>query len=904
MRDFFILLIILVAASYFWLIHGISIDKLTFGSYEVERLYIKLDKKLTLRVEHVKIPRSKAKPSFENLDIAFKRIRHVLTYFDVIDVKSVDFKNNKYTVFYTDDVLYIANDVYEIAGNIERKGRRLIADVSMLRLKDFNTTLSGKLSYDIDTHILETGGMFHTFGIDGNFRALKEKKTLVYAANSKPFTNLRPLIERIGMPKAIESWIIDRIKARQYRLVYLKGKLPMDESDIVRKVATMKAKAHLKDVTITFNPKVAPVHAEEVILTYKKGNLYFALKNADCKGRSVEGTTVVIKHIIGPQKPVLTLDLHVVGPLDMEVHEIFKAYGLYIPLWHSGKEDRAQIILKIPLVKHGGKIKTAVDVLLDSGKADIAGFGSYVKEGEVYYENGKAILKNIVVSEPWFKGKVEGRLDIRKKEGTLLLDAKRAMLGDEKAPLLQITDKQLPLKLSYGNMIKVVLPSLDVTVQKKKNTLTVTLPKMEKIVPYITRNFLGITGGNLQIDTNDLQTYRFRGTLNKDICFFYEKNDLCYTQIPVSGTVNGKTGYVKLNAFNNRLAFDSKRALAQLKNINIDIKLLLEELKRSRKRSPQSPLGKKRLVIMGKNSELRYDKYRLITDTYDIEVKPNATIKAIGIHDGDVVKFSKKGTNIFIQALRIKDKMLHPLINFTGLKGGRYSLKTEGDPSKKMKGRILIEGGVLSDFKAYSNTLALINTIPALATLSSPGFSSQGFKIETGVIEYTLTPKQIIFDSIYLKGNTATVVGKGTVAIGGEKRLNIDLAIQSVREFGKAVGKIPLLGYILMGEDNSMTVGLKITGTLDNPKANTSVAEDILTLPLRIIKRTITAPAHMGTQKRTAPDIPDANKKTEPAKKVQPGSLPRGGQSDAVSEEVKKSTRSEVPSADRSGQLF
>jgi len=278
------------------------------------------------------------------------------------------------------------------------------------------------------------------------------------------------------------------------------------------------------------------------------------------------------------------------------------------------------------------------------------------------------------------------------------------------------------------------------------------------------------------------------------------------------------------------------------------------------------------------------------------------------------VKFTKKGNLFFIQALRIKDKMLHPLINFTGLKGGRYSLKKEGDPSKKMKGRIIIEGGVLSDFKAYSNTLAFINTIPALATLSSPGFSDQGFKIEKGVIDYTMTPKQITFDSVYLKGNTATVVGKGTVSLTGKRRIDVDLAIQSVREFGKVVGKIPLLGYILLGDDNSMTVGLKITGTLENPKVNTSVAKDILTLPLRILKRTITAPAHLGTHQQVAPDIPDTNKKVSPAKKQQPQStnkagkpkavLPQSIQPDPLHANPKKATRSSAPSKDLSGQLF
>ncbi len=904
-RDFFIVLIVLLAAGFFWLIHGITFEKLTFGSYEIDGLYIKLDKKLTLNAKHVIIPKSKAKPSFKNVDKTFDRIRNLLDYFDSIYLEKVDFQNNHFSVFYMDDVLYIASDDYEIAGNIEHKNNKLIADVSMLHIKGYKTTLSGKLSYDLKSHVLETGGTFETYGIKGNFRALKQGEMLVYALNSNPFANLRPLIERIGMPKVIESWIIDKVRAKKYRLVYLKGKVPIGKEGLKMGLAALKGKARLNDVNITFNEKVDPVHAEELMLTYEKGNLYFALKHADYKGRSVEGSTVTIKHIVGPQTPVLTLDLHAQTPMDMEVHDILKAYGLYIPLWHSGADDKAVVTLKIPLVKGKKKIKTTVDAVLGKGQASIAGFPLYTKGGEVYVSGKKATLRHIKVAELWFRGEVNGELDIDTKQADLMLDVKRAQLGKKEAPILVMQEQEVPMKLAYDNGVEVTFPTLQTKIAKSDKQTHITLNRLEKIIPYLTSNYLGISGGNLDIVTDNLEQFRFFGKLKKDLCFFYEKRDVCYTYIPVSGTVDTKTEALKFEAFNKRLVFNSEKSMVKLHDINIDLKRFIEEQKRAKKRSPKSPFGKKKMVILGKNSELRYDKYRLVTDSYDIEVKPNGDIKAIGIKDGDVVKMTKKGNYFFMQALRIKDKMLHPLINFKGLKGGRYSLKKEGDPSKKMKGRILIEGGVLSDFKAYSNTLAFVNTLPALATLNSPGFSSQGFKIEEGVIEYTMTPEKIVFDSVYLKGNTATVVGKGTVWLTGNKKVDVDLAIQTVREFGKVVGKIPLLGYILMGDDNSMTVGLKIGGTLDEPKVSTSVAKDILTLPLEILKRTITAPAHMNLPKQQAPDIPDSHQKPEPKQKTKENKRRTNlKQTSALSEKKSVPTRSAVPSTGPSGQLF
>jgi hypothetical protein len=341
--------------------------------------------------------------------------------------------------------------------------------------------------------------------------------------------------------------------------------------------------------------------------------------------------------------------------------------------------------------------------------------------------------------------------------------------------------------------------------------------------------------------------------IEKEDCFFYDKRNICYTKIPVEGTYDTVHGSIDIYAFNKRFHYNSKKSQVVLRGLNIDLKRFIEQQKSMTKKAKgKSGLLKKKLVIIGKKSTLRYDKYRLVTDSYDIEVLSNGDIKAIGSKDGDVVKFTKKGDNFSVQ--------------------GRYTLKKNGDPSKRMKGQILIEGGVLSDFKAYSNTLAFINALPALATLNDPGFSEQGFKIKEGVIDYTMTPEKIIFDSVYLKGNSATVVGTGEVDLK-TKRVNVKLAIRSVREFGKMVGKIPLLGYILMGDDNSMTVGLKVTGSIDDPKVSTSVAKDILTLPLQILKRTIIAPSRLGTFERKAPDIPDFNKKE---KQIQ--NIPSSGQ--------------------------
>ena len=205
--------------------------------------------------------------------------------------------------------------------------------------------------------------------------------------------------------------------------------------------------------------------------------------------------------------------------------------------------------------------------------------------------------------------------------------------------------------------------------------------------------------------------------------------------------------------------------------------------------------------------------------------------------------FSKVGERISIEALRIHDRMLHPLINFDGLQNRRYTIRISGVPGKLMKGEILLDWGALRSFKAYNKTRNFIQNNKNLSQIQDPGLTAKGFKIREGKILYRIIKKdKVIFDTIYVKGNTATIVGSVST------------------------------GYILMGEDNSITFGLKLTGTLGNPKVETSAAKEILSLPFDLIKRTLQSPAHIiNTEKKKKKiKVPVIEEVTIPRNKVAP----------------------------------
>lgn len=835
-------MVFIFTALFIWLKVGISADSLVLGKYKVDGLYLKLDKKLTLKADNVVIPKSKSKPTFDNIDETFDKIKHLFTFFDYIDVNNITFSDNHINVFFADEILYVTSDDYEIAGNIHREAHKLVAEVSMLYIKKDAITIKGELTYDLDRDILATKGDFDAYHIKGAFNADKVDDTITFDVNSSSFTDLRTLMEKFKLKPKVNSWVVDKVQAKNHKILFLKGAGKIVDNNFKMDFEALKGQVLFEDVTIKFKEQLAPVLADSFVLEYRDKGLFFDLKNPTYKKRNLAGSTIALTDLLGDKPTVLKLDLKIVTKLDKEAQKILKAYKLNMPIQQKGVPAKLHVQLDEYLKDKNKKATVNVAVDLGKGNLYIGKTKLPVIKGKATYDKGYVTLKDVHLKEDWYEGKVKGKIDLKGKKADLKLDVKQISIGD-KEKFLVLKNKQLPLALDYSKNTRIDLPSLGLKIVNRKKDKLIQINDLKKIKPYLKNIDIKVDGGKLDIIQKSANTYTFKGELRRSACFFYEKNGACHTRVPCSGTI--KNGQIDFYAFGKRLYYNSKKSRVKVSNLNIDLKKLLTTYQKASKSKPKK--GKNRvkpLVIIGKNSKIRYDTHTLVTDSYDIEIKPNGNIKAFAALDGDVVKFSKKGNNFSVKALRVKDKMLHPLIEFDGLKEGRYTLKKSGNPDKVMKGQIIIEGGVMRDFKAYNNTLAFINAVPALATLSKPGFSEKGFKIVEGVAEYRMTADRIIFDSIYIKGTSATLAGKGRINLK-TKKMNINLAIQTAREFGKVVGSLPLLGYILMGKDKSMTVGLRITGTLDQPVVNTSATEDILSLPLKLIKRTLESPANI-----------------------------------------------------------
>ncbi|MBN2767555.1 MAG: AsmA-like C-terminal domain-containing protein [Campylobacterales bacterium] len=824
---------------------GISLDNFYGGLFNAKGLYLKLDKKLTFRAKELtwNYSLSAKKSALEDIDIFFDRINFTLKLFDYFEIKKLHIGDKELTFIITEGKkFYFLSDDYEINANLQKEDRRLHVDIPFAKLKNSDLIVTSQGKYNYFDESADFNGSIKGADINGTFAIDKTGKDISVDIKTDTFHDIKPLADIFPLREKIKAWITTKVLAKNYKLDWFNSKLTYHNGRFDIDLDSMSGAATLKDVDVHFKENLPAAHASDAIVEYNHSNLYIYPKNATYEGENIM-SNVVISDIPYKDKARIKVSLGSKDTrLSQNILDILNAYKIKLPLIQNSGKVSADVELNIKF--YPKEVYANVDVdILESSEIKLGGVPLIAKNGNVMLRKNILTLSNIALQDEIYDLNLSGTLDTKKRNGDILLNAKHLEINGATKNIINVENKKIKILVDYDNKLLFKLPKYDLEIQKEDDNVTISLGDIKKIAPFMKNHPISHKGGNLKIMTNDFKDYAFKGTLLWDECFLFESDNLCITRVPFEGNV--VKGNMRLYAFNKRLIYDSGKSLIWLDKVNVDIEKLLRS-KENYTHSAKNLLGT--VKISADWSKIRYGRYSLLTDHYDADIDSNQNVKAIGSMEGDVIEFDKKKNIVEFKAYRTKDKLLAELINFHGLKEGRYSFKFSGDIDKEMKGDILIEGGVLSDFTAYSNLLAFINTIPSLASLNSPGFSAKGFKIKDGIIDYTIKDNIINFHSIYVRGKTANIAGRGTINLE-TKDVEVDLAIQSVKEAGSFLGKIPVLGYILLGKDESMTIGTRITGSYEDPKIETNVAQDVLLLPVVFLERMVTFYKQFETEK-------------------------------------------------------
>jgi len=833
------LIIALSLSLVVWLYEGIAIERLKLYNVNIKGLYLKLDKKLILKANNVVIEHSKKPLKVSSIDKIFDRMKYGFRFFEFIQLKSVNFKNNHYYLTYVNSVLHIVSDEYESVVDIKRTDEKLHADISLLYIKKEDITLSGKLIYNMRSGDINAKGSYRAYDLQGAFTLDKLAQKVSLKLDANKTTSIDKVINRFIKNPKTNAWILQRIKAKKYWLDELSAKGEIVNGEFQLDVDSIYGLLHARDIDVYFNKNLAhPVDVKKLKLIYQKGALIFNLGSPSYQDKNITHGKVTIEGLDN-HKPYLHLDLDLTSRFDKKILGILNAYKLNIPLLQSSGETNASLYIGVNL--KNSKVKFLGDFNLSKGILKIKDAPLAIDYGEVSYANKIVSIKKAHLHNALYKGKVKGEVDVRAKRVELDVDLDYFRVAKKRKKIVNITKMKFPLTLHYAKGVRCEIPSLHTKIYQEKSNTVIDLANIAKIKSYIPALPSMVDGGKVKLYTKNFKEFRLSGYATWKECFLYSKKGVCHTRLPLSATI--KKGHLKLDLFGKKIKFSSYNDTIYVNGMHIDLDKLIKSKEKKHTHSEHKP---KKVTIFGKDSIISYKKYRLLTNHYSIDIYRNRLLFS-SVEGKRKLKLTLRKNNkqLSIDAQNIDDKMLHPLINFKSLKGGKYSLLMQGEISKKMKGKITIDGGMVEKFQGYNNLVAFFNAIPALMTLSNPGFDAKGYRIEKGEIEYELYNQNLIkFKSIKIVGGSSTIIGAGEINLA-KNSIKIDLAVQTAREIGKVVGAIPIVGYILVGDGKSIGMGIKVRGTLDNPKIESQAIKDMVSLPLGMIDRLFKSPKRL-----------------------------------------------------------
>jgi hypothetical protein len=306
----------------------------------------------------------------------------------------------------------------------------------------------------------------------------------------------------------------------------------------------------------------------------------------------------------------------------------------------------------------------------------------------------------------------------------------------------------------------------------------------------------------------------------------------------ITGKIDENSNDVSLNINDSIQVEVEKDVEIHASNVGINLNAILKYF--NDQNSTSTSKKDKNIFLDSENSHLWISETRhVISETINLQYFNNITTAQLAYKDG-FSGFKFEDGSFHLYGENFNDKFMQKLFSLSKFKGGNLSFSMNGT-TKEYDGIFYIHNTVVLDYKILNNILAFINTIPSLMTFSLPGYNKNGLAVKSAYADFHSKNNDIKFRNIYLDSKEMDIVGRGSLNFKKDK---IDLLLNLKTDLGSSVNKIPVVGYILLGDD-TISTSLSIKGRLGNPKVKSLIAKEIIVAPLNIIKRTLYAPFNL-----------------------------------------------------------
>ena len=447
-----------------------------------------------------------------------------------------------------------------------------------------------------------------------------------------------------------------------------------------------------------------------------------------------------------------------------------------------------------------------------------------IKDNFINFDNSKLKINN------FFDSKYNIKYNIKNKTADIKLLTKIFDLNVGEINLVSIPNTKLTSKLKINkNDFNLSINELDFKFLKEGDENKFELKKLENFffISKLLQDFF-IGNGELNINTKDYESFNMSGKT------FYNKNIL-YKNSKLVRLIKFKSKYennaLKIN-LNNKIDIN----ISKLVNIKIkDYDLSVKGLESLKNKDDDENKESKKIILKGQNSKIILND----TETYPFNsykiIKEKDRIKGSLFYKKSFIDIDINNTHYNIYANNLNEKFIKTFTKIKWFDGGSFNIHINGRKDK-LEIYIIIENTIIKNLALFNNIMAFFNTIPSIISYKNPGFNEEGYKIKEAKIHLFKENNLYKFKNINLIGYSTDVSGSGELNLD-DNSTNFTLNISALKSLNNIINNTPIINYLIMGDNKSLTTTVKVKGNINSPKIYSELYKDILYTPVNIIKR-------------------------------------------------------------------
>ena len=839
---------------------GFRIERISIANVKISGLYLKLDKKLILEINHIDLSQVKSNASSQppNLNDITQIIRYAVSlssFFQKLELKKIDFDKESYFVHF-DGNSFKVNIPYILADfRLENAENDIMLDIRMLKVKQEDLVIRGKILYfekgdifafDLESYINNKKDNVISYQGETDFKYLS---VVLDSTKLDSIDILAPYIKMLDLD--VYEWMFERADFDSVTInrayLYTKHFNAKNIDKVIND--NLDANGIVQNVRLKFDDDLSEITAPSVVVIFDRGKLSFLTKEAEYKGdyttTKVSRANVELSDFLAPQT-LLSINLNLSSTLlDSNILSILRNYDINLPLLQKNGVNSG--ILAVDILLPTGKFETKAsargNIKISDSTLEIAGLDLQVDSANITLSGDLVgIDKSSVRFKDIMQGEVNLKVDTSKKTIALHLLPHIFSVKSGESEIVNLNEIPLTASMDFNNGVYAKIAPLDIAINAKNDDIFINA-NIANLVPYVPiLTNLDIKNGVIDLkipQAMDFVALNARiDKLNYPI-YYLNKNRL--TSLQIDGVINKDEILLKDNS--NKISLKITPQSSEF-DLNISDKFIdINEILDSKiplfadmfsDKVATSTQENSNFLIEGDNLHIGLFGYNIPLEEAMLKTTRNGFI-ANGKNKNGIANIILDNETIQVEANNFNADFINGVFEKDIVSGGTFGVFGIYR-NNRFVGDVSIFDTSVKEMATLQNILSFIDAIPSLVVFKLPGFSSNGYEIDEANIRIGLDSDYIALENIDINGSSVDISGNGVVDLKTHD-VNIRLELSTIKSLSTILNKIPIIGFLLLGEDGKITTDLTITGTIESPQTEISLLEDAAKTPLNILKR-------------------------------------------------------------------